>query len=459
VSKETDISQISKYLNGALDAKAMHQLEKRALDDPFLMDAIEGYEANGKNQQMQLDEISDRLQKRLSGNEKRIIPWRYFAIAASVLVVFTIGGVFLFNNNAKRPQLAKLVVPVTQKADSLPIEEPKVNSDATAEKPNTANMLAKVSAPESKKVNYPAKSKGVASVSPAPPAPDAMVAEAKVAKADETADKDTTPLNEMIVTEYTSRKKKDITQNVVATNLMKVKKADTTAVHMLQGQVNGVAYNNVSSPRQEHLNLPGARSAEIVMLRKDSEPSKSVIKGQVVAAANGLPMPGATVKVAGTNVHTQTDANGYFKIPADSTKATLAVGYIGYETRKVAVNDKDSVNKISLYANNNSLAEVVVVSAPKAKRSAGIEAHPRNGWDSFRKYLDENAISPDKKTGTVTLSFSIDQNGVINNLQVKRGLSEPTNQKAISLISNGPAWVANSNGATQTVEVKIKFSK
>jgi hypothetical protein len=285
-----------------------------------------------------------------------------------------------------------------------------------------------------------------------------MVAEAKVTKADETADTDTTPLNEMIVTEYTSRKKKDISQNVVATNVIKVKKADTVAVHLLQGQVNGVAANNVSAPKQEHLNLPGVtKPAELVMLRKDSEPSKSVIKGQVVAAADGLPMPGATVKVAGTNVYTQTDVNGYFKIPADSTKATLAVGYVGYETRKVAVNNKDSVNKISLYANNNSLAEVVIV--PRAKKSTGIGAHPTRGWDSFRKYLDENAISPDKKTGTVVISFSIAQNGVIDNLQVKRGLSDAANQKAISLISNGPAWVGNSDGATQTVEVKIKFSK
>ena len=37
-----DIMQIKKYLAGQLDARAMHQLERRALDDPFLADALEG---------------------------------------------------------------------------------------------------------------------------------------------------------------------------------------------------------------------------------------------------------------------------------------------------------------------------------------------------------------------------------------------------------------------------------
>jgi len=42
--KETDILLIRKYLNGELDARAMHELERRSLDDPFLMEAMQGYE-------------------------------------------------------------------------------------------------------------------------------------------------------------------------------------------------------------------------------------------------------------------------------------------------------------------------------------------------------------------------------------------------------------------------------
>ena len=34
---------ISQYLGGELDEAAMHELERQALDDPFLADALEGY--------------------------------------------------------------------------------------------------------------------------------------------------------------------------------------------------------------------------------------------------------------------------------------------------------------------------------------------------------------------------------------------------------------------------------
>ena len=89
---EADILLIRKYLNGELDARAMHSLEARALDDPFLADALEGYEKAGRNQQPAVAELSKRLQQRVQEKKvKRLIPFRTLAIAASILVVFTIG--------------------------------------------------------------------------------------------------------------------------------------------------------------------------------------------------------------------------------------------------------------------------------------------------------------------------------------------------------------------------------
>ena len=93
--RETDISLIRKYLDGELDARAMHQLERRAQDDPFLMDALEGYERAGSDQLKQLDELAGRLRRRIEPKQKRIIPLNFLAIAASVLIIFTIGGLWL----------------------------------------------------------------------------------------------------------------------------------------------------------------------------------------------------------------------------------------------------------------------------------------------------------------------------------------------------------------------------
>ncbi|MFA5243873.1 MAG: hypothetical protein WC380_01105, partial [Pedobacter sp.] len=40
----TDIILFRKYLSGDLEPELMHQLEKKAMDDPFMWDAMEGYE-------------------------------------------------------------------------------------------------------------------------------------------------------------------------------------------------------------------------------------------------------------------------------------------------------------------------------------------------------------------------------------------------------------------------------
>ena len=95
ISKE-DISQIRKYLNGELDAKGMHELERRALDDPFLKDALEGYEQTEGDQKSNLDELTTRLQQRTEKKQARIIPWRTVSVAASVLIAIG-AGVWFFS--------------------------------------------------------------------------------------------------------------------------------------------------------------------------------------------------------------------------------------------------------------------------------------------------------------------------------------------------------------------------
>ena len=70
-----------------------------------------------------------------------------------------------------------------------------------------------------------------------------------------------------------------------------------------------------------------------------------------------------------------------------------------------------------------------------------VAAHPKNSWKSFNKYLKENAVSPDGKTGIVKLSFEVDHDGTLGEIKVVKGLSQPTDQKAIDLIKAGSAWM------------------
>ena len=98
-ANKTNISQIRKYLNGELDARAMHELERQALDDPFLADALEGYDQRG-NQEQRLGDLQKRLQHRTLPAKKRLTLWTTLSIAASVLLFVAVGGWWLVSGRS-----------------------------------------------------------------------------------------------------------------------------------------------------------------------------------------------------------------------------------------------------------------------------------------------------------------------------------------------------------------------
>ncbi|RYU91247.1 TonB-dependent receptor [Mucilaginibacter terrigena] len=80
--------------------------------------------------------------------------------------------------------------------------------------------------------------------------------------------------------------------------------------------------------------------------------------GRVTGSDDKLPVVGASVRVKGTTVGTQTDVNGQFSInvnPGD----VLVISYLGYQTNEVTVGASESI-PVVLQVGNNALNEVVV---------------------------------------------------------------------------------------------------
>lgn len=84
------------------------------------------------------------------------------------------------------------------------------------------------------------------------------------------------------------------------------------------------------------------------------------ITGKVFASDDKLPIPGATVKVEGTNIGTQTDNNGKYSINVPDRKTQLVIQFVGYQTKKVKISKADTLN-VYLDASRAALNEVVVV--------------------------------------------------------------------------------------------------
>jgi TonB-linked SusC/RagA family outer membrane protein len=95
--------------------------------------------------------------------------------------------------------------------------------------------------------------------------------------------------------------------------------------------------------------------------------AQTVIGGSVIDANTGLPLPGATVSVRGSNNNTVTNAEGKFSFQVSGANAKLVISYVGYSSLTV-----DAANNItiSLTPDNTKLTEVVITGlASSVKRS------------------------------------------------------------------------------------------
>lgn len=130
-SKHYTAKDIERYHSGQLSAAEMHAMEKAALDDAFLADALEGYSFT-KTPAADLSSLQQRLQLRIQKEEKKkrifYIGHNWMKIAA-LFILFAGGGWLVFqtlsNRNEKDVATIETVnkqarTVTTQSADTTP---------------------------------------------------------------------------------------------------------------------------------------------------------------------------------------------------------------------------------------------------------------------------------------------------------------------------------------------------
>lgn len=129
-----DPELIRRYLAGELDDKAMHALERQALDDPFLAEALEGFEQHAPDQRMNLADLSKRLEQRVQATAKRRVIPMYLRWVAAASVCFVVGSSIIWLwPGGNKTEIAKVAI----KADTIiPAEVP-----AMVQVPESATMF------------------------------------------------------------------------------------------------------------------------------------------------------------------------------------------------------------------------------------------------------------------------------------------------------------------------------
>lgn len=102
---------LQQYLNGELDKKGMHELEKQALDDPFLADALDGYAKTPVPVAKELSLLQAQLAERIADQQERksilSFSWQRLSVAAAACLLFVLSTVLLLmKTNKDQEQLA-----------------------------------------------------------------------------------------------------------------------------------------------------------------------------------------------------------------------------------------------------------------------------------------------------------------------------------------------------------------
>ncbi len=97
------IIRIQQYLNGELNNEEMYQLEREALDDPLLQDAIDGYRMQREVSHRRLSLLQKRLAARIEGQAKErdafFFGWQRLGVAATACVLMVLVLVLLWIRN------------------------------------------------------------------------------------------------------------------------------------------------------------------------------------------------------------------------------------------------------------------------------------------------------------------------------------------------------------------------
>lgn len=190
------------------------------------------------------------------------------------------------------------------------------------------------------------------------------------------------------------------------------------------------------------------------------------IQGRVTDAV-GVPLPGATVLVPGTQNAASTDANGNFRLSVPTTTPQLAVSSIGYttQTRSLRPTDSTLALALALAPSSQQLSEVVVVRREAPPMLPSIAATPAGGYPALRKYLADSLDYPekaleDKREGTVRVQFMVGTDGKLSDLQVVKSVSPECDEEALRLLKEGPNWfpaVHNNRRVARKVVVNVPF--
>jgi cytoskeletal protein RodZ len=422
---------IKKYLEGKLNAAQMHAMEKAALDDLFLAEAIEGYQENkNTNWEIHLQNAKQALAQKQDGGKviplsthsnKKII-WR---VAAAVFVIAGLGVAYNLINNKPLPQPTEVAVNTAQ-------------TSATVEQPVATNTIpnATTATTENKEET---KSKTIATTF-------------------DDKNKTTTTIDE-------DGNRDDLAKKDVTPGRQSAEPISSPAAP--------VVMDKAAEAKEMVATNEAATVAKSKAFNKPANTSNYNFNSQVFSPDNS-PLPFANISIEKESFGTYADVKGNFRLNSTDSFVTVLVKSVGYQPRYYTLNSKTALNKIVLQEAAIDPKTEVVVASSKAKGTPSrkatflkdtiINVEPADGWANYGTYISNNIDLPDdigkdftKGKRELEVSFNVTATGAITNIKVDKSQCNGCDEEAVKrAIQQGPQWKPK-NGKAGSAKIKVQF--
>lgn len=464
--KRFTATDIEKYHKGLLSSKDMHALEKAALDDAFLAEALEGY-ASRVNLDADINELRSRLAKRVE-EENKIIPidagkhssFSWWKIAAMIVLVLGAGLlVYQFSFNKKSVDIAE--------ANSVKKNDDAIKDTGNASPPallNADTNTTTVRKEEQEKDEIKSTDVQTSKATLAKEQKQEINTEANTVLTDKPLD-NTAPLSVPPVNPAPEKSKGELLNDDSRQKKIIEQKQEDLKARKQENPIAGIAREAEQKRNVAAQNQPVENNLHKKAQERKVFNQANIFRGRVTDTHDNA-LPFSNITNLDDSIGTYSDARGYFILTSPDSVLNVQVRSLGFESNNVQLQNNVPNNPVQLQEDRSSLAEVVISNKkPNSNRARDgnmvlQEPEPADGWSNYDIYLANNLKVPNAfknkpagNTGEVELSFDIDKNGEPVNITVKKSLCDSCDKEAIRLVKEGPKWKRKAKKGKATVKI------
>ena len=430
---------LKKYMEEKLSPAELRLLEKKAMDDPFLFEAMQGF---SKSKMVPHSEHIRSIRRKLHKKEKRrSIYIRYIlpAAAATVLLLFAVSSLIKSDSTSSKPDNQNLMVMNEEEKESASTFDSLIQADAISEDFSISNEAESASGFQSNSLeqNIPAPASTRASRD------EEMIQPSSKESGDEIQSKEKLGAMEpnKTIPDESGDSDKNINDEMddVADESMPVEfeKVKESASENTRRQ---------SESRQREMPSPPPK-----LKRLEGAESMIPIEG-IIYSETKEPLPGVNILSLPSGLGTVTGVDGRFSLDVPSNEENLEISYTGYSRETLDITNNQNVELFLTQTEN--LSEVTV-----SDFGSRITAQPVGGYLKFEAYITENIIAIPEIEGEVIVQFRVKKNGSLSQFKIIQSLCEACNEEAIRLIKEGPKWQTNPLNKAHTTTYTIQFQK